>query len=68
MANNYDQIITKTLTKISETGEVNASDILVLKFCTKEKKREAAVSPLKKILGGMTDTIGTIRMLFGGEE
>ena len=25
MANNYDQIITKTLTKISETGEVNAS-------------------------------------------
>lgn len=27
MANNYDQIITKTLTKISETGEVNASDV-----------------------------------------
>ena len=23
MANNYDQIITKTMTKISETGEVN---------------------------------------------
>lgn len=68
MANNYDQIITKTLTKISETGEVNASDILVLKLCTKEKKRETAASPLKKILGGMTDTIGTIRTLFGGEE
>lgn len=68
MANNYDQIITKTLTKISETGEVNSSDILVLKFCTKEKKREAAESPLKKILGGMTDTIGTIRTLFGGDE
>ena len=42
MANNYDQIITKTITKISETGEVNASDILVLKFCTKEKKRDAS--------------------------
>ena len=38
MANNYDQIITKTLTKISETGEVNASDILVLKFCAKENQ------------------------------
>lgn len=42
MANNYDQIITKTLTKISETGDVNASDILVLKFCTKENQQRIA--------------------------
>lgn len=42
MANNYDQIITKTLTKISETGEVTASDILVLKFCTRENQQRTA--------------------------
>ena len=42
MANNYDQTITKTLTKISETGKVNASDILVIKFCAEENQQRTA--------------------------
>lgn len=68
MANNVDELIVKTLTKMSNSGEVTAGDILVLKYCKQEKRKKTGGSlNLKSILGGASQVVSFLQTTFGGE-
>lgn len=67
MADDLEQLRTKTLEKISESGEVSSTDIFLLRYCEREAKKRSYVSPFKQVLNGAGEVLGFVKLIFGGE-
>lgn len=65
MANSVDDLVMKTLNKVSETGDVSTGDLIVLKYCKKAKKTSSR--SLTSVLSGAKEIVGFLQSTFGGE-
>lgn len=68
MATNMEQLITQTLNRVSEKGEVTSADLFVLRYCQQAEARKNKVPAYKQVLNGVGDVVGIVRTFLGGGE
>ena len=57
MATNMEQLITQTLNRVSEKGEVTSADLFVLRYCQQAEARRNKTPAYKQILNGVGDVV-----------
>ena len=67
MADKVDDLMLKTLNKVSETGNITTGDIFVLKYCKHERAKQSQTPAYKQLLGGAGEVLTFLRTAFGGE-
>lgn len=50
MADKVDDLMIKTLNKVSETGNITTGDIFVLKYCKHERAKQSQSPAYKQLL------------------
>lgn len=48
MADKVDDLMIKTLNKVSETGNITTGDIFVLKYCKHERAKQSQISNMEQ--------------------
>lgn len=66
MADQVDELMLRTLNKVSETGNATTGDILVLKYCKSEKARKSKTPAYKQALTGAGEIVKFVQTFLGG--
>lgn len=67
MADKVDDLMIKTLNKVSETGNITTGDIFVLKYYKHERAKQSQSPAYKQLLTGAGEVLAFLRSAFGGE-
>ena len=63
MADKVDDLMIKTLNKVSETGNITTGDIFVLKYCKHDRAKQSQSPAYKQLLTGAGEVLAFLSFL-----